>query len=224
LALPPGSGERPAWDPAPTQGWVAPQLSAEFPGLGISWVEVDAKPGKSPEPVRRRLKLLSDRVYGAEAIRQRERAVPWSYRVFFRQIGLDPDRTRTPVEERIFDRLRDGGFVSRGLVADALTIAIVETGVALRGFDADRCEGRLCIREAASGEPHPAGHGELAPGTLVIADETAPLGLLFGETAEAVRVTRGSRRIAIVAIQVGSVPQMAVAEALWMAAATVEHA
>lgn len=224
MAPPPASQERPGWDPAPIQGWVAPQLSAEFPGLGIAWVEVDAKPGKSPEPVRRRLKLLSDRIYGAEAIRQRERPVPWSYRVFFRQIGIDPDRTRTPIEERIFDRLRDGGFVSRGLVADALTIAIVETGVALRAFDADRCEGRLCIREAASGEPHPAGHGELAPGTLVIADETNPLGLLFGETAEAVRVTRASRRIAIVAIQVGSVPQMSIDEALWMAAATVEHA
>lgn len=224
MAPPPASRARPDWDPTPHQGWVAPQLSAEFPGLGIAWVEVDAKPGKSPEPVRRRLRELSDRVYGAEAIRQRERAVPWSYRVFFRQIGLDPDRTRTPIEERIFDRLRDGGFVSRGLVADALTIAIVETGVALRAFDADRCEGRLCVREAASGESHPAGHGELAPGTLVIADEANPLGLLFGETAEVVRVTKQSRRIAIVALQVGSVPQMSIDEALWMAAATVEHA
>lgn len=218
------SRAHPGWDPAPSQGWVAPQLSAEFPGLGIAWVEVDAKPGRSPEPLRRRLKILSDRIYGAEAIRQRERAVPWSYRVFFRQIGLDPDRTRTPVEERIFDRLRDGGFLSRGLVADALTIAIVETGVALRAFDADRCEGRLCIREAAVAEPHPAGHGELAPGTLVVADETTPLGLLFGATAEQVRVTRQSRRVAIAAIQVGSVTQMAVDEALWMAAATIEHA
>jgi DNA/RNA-binding domain of Phe-tRNA-synthetase-like protein len=216
-------GERPEWDPAPVQGWVAPQLTAEFPGLGISSVEVDAKPGKSPEPVRRRLRILSDRIYGAEAIRSRERPVPWSYRVFFRQIGLDPDRTRTPVEERIFDRIRDGGFVSRGLVADALTIAIVETGVALRAFDADRLEGRLCLREAAGGEPHPAGHGELAPGTLVVADEAIPLGLLFGETAARARVTKASRRIAIVAIQVGSVPRMAVDEALWMAAATVEH-
>ncbi|MDX6624500.1 MAG: hypothetical protein QOE75_2432 [Solirubrobacterales bacterium] len=219
-----GHGARPEWDPTPVQGWVAPRLSAEFPGLGISSVEVDAKPGRSPEPVRRRLRVLADRVYGAEAIRLRERSVPWSYRVFFRQIGLDPDRTRTPVEERIFDRIRDGGFVSRGLVADALTIAIVETGVALRAFDADRCEGRLCVREAALGEPHPAGHGELAPGALVVADEAIPLGLLFGETAEPVRVTKSSRRIAIVAIQVGSVPQMSVDEALWMAAATLEHA
>jgi DNA/RNA-binding domain of Phe-tRNA-synthetase-like protein len=224
VSRPEAEARGPEWDPTPQQGWVAPQLTAEFPGLGLAWVEVDAKPGKSPEPVRRRLRLLSDRIYGAEAIRARERPVPWSYRVFFRQIGLDPDRTRTPVEERIFDRLRDGGLVSHGLVADALTIAIVETGVALRAFDADACDGRLCIREASSGEPHPAGHGELAPGTLILADESTPLGLLFGETAERFRVTRESRRVAIVAVQVGSVSQMSIEEALWMAAAMVEHA
>jgi len=220
----PGAGPaRPSWDPAPRQGEVAPQLSAEFPGLGLFWVEVDARPGKSPEPVRRRLADLSDRIYGAEAIRMRERPVPWSYRVFFRQIGFDPDQTRTPVEERIFDRLYDGAFKSYGLVADALTIAIVETGVALRAFDADRCQGALCIREAAEGEPHPAGHGEIAPGAMVLADEAQPLGFLFGATAESFAVTRATRRVAIAAIQVGSVPQMAVDEALWMAATTVEH-
>ena len=85
----------------------------------------------------------------------RERPIPWAYRVFFRQIGLDPDRTRTPVEQLALDRLHDGGFKSRGLPADALTIAIVETGVALRAFDADRLEGELCIRESAPGESLP---------------------------------------------------------------------
>jgi DNA/RNA-binding domain of Phe-tRNA-synthetase-like protein len=212
---------RPEWDPAPRQGSVAPRLVEEFPGLGLTWVEVDCEPGRNIEPMRRRLRYLSDRVYGSEAIRLRERPVPWAYRVFFRQIGIDPDRDRTPVEQRIFERLREGAFKSQGLVADALTIAIVETGVALRAFDADRCEGTLCIREAAVGEPHPVGHGELAPGALVLADERTPLGLLFGVTAEGVAVTRETRRVAIAAIQVGSVPQMSVDEALWMAAATV---
>ncbi len=58
----------------------------------------------------------------------------------------------------------------------------------------------------------------------MIADERAPAGLLFGETAEGRGVDRGSRRIAIVAIQVKGVSQMAVDEALWMAAATLESA
>lgn len=209
------------WDPSPEQGWVAPHLAAEFPGLGIAWVEVDARPGRSPEPVRRRLRGLSDRFYGAQAIRLREQPIPWAYRVFFRQIGLDPDRTRTPIEQLALDRLHDGAFQSRGLPADALNIAIVETGVALRAFDADRLEGRLCIRDSAPGESLPGRPGELAQGTLIIADERRPVGLLFGETAEGCGVEPRSRRLAVVAVQVKGVPQIAVAEALWMAAATL---
>jgi DNA/RNA-binding domain of Phe-tRNA-synthetase-like protein len=220
-----GSGaqrQRMGWDPAPEQGWVAPHIAAEFPGLGIAWVEVDSHPGRSPEPVRRRLRDLSDRFYGAQAIHMRERPIPWAYRVFFRQIGLDPDRTRTPVEQLAFDRIREGAFKSHGLPADALTVATVETGVALRAFDADRLSGGLCIRDSAPGESLPGRAGELGQGTLTVADEQSPVGLLFGPTAEGYGVEPGSRRLAIAAVQVNGVPQIAVEEALWMAAATLQ--
>jgi DNA/RNA-binding domain of Phe-tRNA-synthetase-like protein len=216
------AAQRMGWVPAPQQGWVAPHIASEFPGLGIAWVEVDAKPGKSPDPVRRRLRDLSDRTYGSQAIRLRERPIPWAYRVFYRQIGLDPDRTRTAVEQLMLDRLHDGGFRSNGLPADALNIAIVETGVALRAFDADRIEGGLCIRDSAPGESLAGQAGEMARGTLTIADERQPVGLLFGATAEGYGIERGSRRVAIAAVQVKGVPQMAVEEALWMAASTLE--
>jgi DNA/RNA-binding domain of Phe-tRNA-synthetase-like protein len=212
------------WEPAPRQGWVAPHIASEFPGLGVAWVEVDAKPGKSPEPVRHRLRDLSDRTYGSQAIRLRERPIPWAYRVFFRQIGLDPDRTRTPVEQLTLDRLHDGGFRSHGLPKDALDIAIVETGVALRAFDAERIQGRLCIRDSAPGESLAGMPGELARGTLLVADDLRPLGLLFGPAAEGFGVERTSRRVAVAAIQVKGVPQIAVEEALWMAASTLEAA
>jgi DNA/RNA-binding domain of Phe-tRNA-synthetase-like protein len=215
------AGERIGWVPAPRQGWVANHIASEFPGLGIAWVEIDAKPGKSSEPVRQRLRDLSDRTYGSQAIRLRERPIPWAYRVFFRQIGLDPDRTRTPIEQLTLDRLHDGGFRSNGLPRDALDIAIVETGVALRAFDAERVDGRLCIRDSAPGESVAGMAGEMASGTLVIADDSRPLGLLFGPTAEGVGVGRASRRLAVAAVQVKGVPQIAVEEALWMAASTL---
>lgn len=211
------------WDPAPQRGWVAPHVASEFPGLGIAWVEVDARPGRSGDSVRRRLRQLSDRFFGAHAIRLRERPIPWAYRVFFRHIGLDPDRTRTPIEQLALDRLYDGAFRSRGLPADALTIAIVETGVALRAFDADQLEGRLCIRDSAPGESLGGAPGELAQGTLTVADEIAPVGLLFGATAEVYAVGPQSRRIAITAIEVEGVPRIAIEEALWMAAAELSH-
>jgi DNA/RNA-binding domain of Phe-tRNA-synthetase-like protein len=224
VAAPEPAERRIGWEPAPRSGWVAPHIAAEFPGLGLAWVEVDVRPGRSPDGVRRRLRELSDRIFGAEAIRQRERPIPWAYRVFFRQIGLDPDRTRTPVEELTLERLHDGGFRSKGLPLDALDIAIVETGVALRAFDADRVEGRLCIRDSGPGESLAGRSGELAQGTLTIADGVRPIALLFGATAEGYGVERASRRAAIVAVQVNGVPQIAVEEALWMAAATIEAA
>ncbi len=212
------------WGPSSMPGWVSPHVAAEFPGLGISWIEVDGRPGRSPEPVERRLHETSDRFYGAHAIHMRERPIPWAYRVFFRQIGLDPDRTRTPVEQLALDRIRDGGFKTRGLPADALTIATVETGIALRAFDAERLEGSLCIRDSAPGESLAGRPGELSHGTLVIADECTPVGLLFGATGEGRGVGRRTRRIAVAAVQVDGVPQIAVDEALWMVAATLEAA
>jgi DNA/RNA-binding domain of Phe-tRNA-synthetase-like protein len=216
--------QRMGWVPAPQQGWVAPHIASEFPGLGIAWVEVDAKPGRSPEPVRRRLRDLSDRTYGSQAIRLRERPIPWAYRVFFRQIGLDPDRTRTPVEQLTLDRLHDGGFRSHGLPTDALNVAIVETGVALRAFDAEGIEGRLCIRDTAPGESLAGQPVEMAKGTLTIADEARPVAMLFGPAAEGLAVEKRTRRIAVAAVQVKGVPQIAVEEALWMAASTLEAA
>jgi DNA/RNA-binding domain of Phe-tRNA-synthetase-like protein len=205
-------------------GWVAPRVAAEFPGLGISWIEIDGRPGHSPGPVERRLRETSNRFYGAHAIHMRERPIPWAYRVFFRQIGLDPDRTRTPVEQLALDRLQDGGFKTRGLPTDALTIATIETGVALRAFDAKRLEGALCIRDSAPGESLEGRPGELSHGTLVIADEHAPVGLLFGATGQGRTVRRGTRRIAIAAVQVDGIPQIAVEEALWIVATTLEAA
>ena len=187
----------PGWEgKVPRQGWVAPHIAAEFPGLGIAWVELEARSGRSPEGVRRRLRDLSDRFYGSEAIQMRERPIPWAYRVFFRQIGLDPDRTRTPIEQLALERLQDGAFKSQGLPADALTVAIVETGVAVRAFDADRVSGGLCIRDSAPGESLPGRAGELVQGTLAVADEKGPVGLLFGASGEGCAAGADSQRLA----------------------------
>jgi DNA/RNA-binding domain of Phe-tRNA-synthetase-like protein len=210
------------WEPMPEQGLVAPHIAAEFPGLGLAWVEVDGRPSRSPEPVLRRLRDLSDRFYGSHAIHMRERPIPWAYRVFFRQIGLDPDRTRTPIEQLALDRLHDGAFASHGMPVDALTIATVETGVALRAFDASRLHGRLCIRDSAPGESLPGRPGKLAQGTLTIADERAPLELLFGAGAADGSLEPTTSRLVVVAVQVKGVPQAAVDEALWIACAAIE--
>jgi len=216
------AGADSAWAPPSQQGWVAPRVASEFPGLGITWVELDGRRRRSSNQVRRRLSDVSDRFFGSQAIHMRERPIPWAYRVFFRQIGLDPDRTRTPIEQLALERLQEGAFLSRGMPADALTIATIETGVALRAFDAERLEGKLCIRDSAPGETLPGRLRELAQGTLTVADERTPVALLFGEMAEDREVGKGTRRLAVAAVQVNGVPQVAADEALWIAAAAIE--
>lgn len=189
----------------------------DLPGLAIRQREVDVRPGRSPEPVRQRLRDLSDRFYGAHAIHLREQPVPWAYRVFFRNIGLDPDQTRTPVEQLALDRLQHGSFRSRGLPDDALVIATVETGVALMALDAECLSGGVAVRTSQPGESLGKGRARLEAGTLVLADAGGPVAVLFGEAAEVAAVTKGTRRLALVAILVEGVPEPTVEEALEIA-------
>jgi len=205
------------WEVAPEPGWIEPALAEEFPGLSIVSTELESTTGRSPEALRERLRSLSDRIGGAQAIQLRQQPIPWAYRVFFRHIGLDPDTTRTPVEQLIFERIHDGSFKSRNRVEDAITIGMVEVGVALRAFDADRVEGRVGLRPSAEGEGFEGRVSPLPEGTIVVADEKRPLGIIFDRTAEGRGVRRGTKRVLLVAIGVRGVPDIALEEALWVA-------
>jgi DNA/RNA-binding domain of Phe-tRNA-synthetase-like protein len=199
-------------------GAVAPELGEEFPGLALRYLVLDRGSGRSPREVRERLRLLSDRFTGGEAVNLRHKPIPWAYRVFFRHIGLDPDRTRTPVEALALERMKHGGFRSRSLLDDALTIATVESGVAIRAFDADRVAGAPGLRGSGPGESLEGRPGELPPGTLVVADEERPIARLFGATGSGRGVRPKTRRTMLAATQVKGVPDIAVDEALWLAA------
>jgi DNA/RNA-binding domain of Phe-tRNA-synthetase-like protein len=197
------------------QGTVAPDLAAEFPGLGIRWIVTECGSGRSPDVVRLRLREMSNRVSGPKAIQMRQEAVPWAYRVFFRQVGIDPDERRTPAEQIVLDRLKQGGFRSRNLLDDAITIATFETGVPLVAFDCDQIKLPLHLRLAASGElMGPAGR-PLSSGQILIADVERPVAVLFGDLDPDCGVTHRTSRMTVVAVQVGGVPDIAVEEALW---------
>jgi DNA/RNA-binding domain of Phe-tRNA-synthetase-like protein len=199
-------------------GWVAPNLGREFPGLALRWTALEAEFGRSPRALKQRLSEISDRFSGAQAVHLRQQPIPWAYRVFFRHIGLDPDEQPTPVEALALERMKQGGFQSRSRLDDALTIAIMESGVAVRAFDAQRMLGSPGIRQTAPGEAIAGRPGELPAGTLVIADSEQPLGFLFGATADGRGVRRRTRRAAVCAIQVRGVPDIAAEEALWLVA------
>jgi DNA/RNA-binding domain of Phe-tRNA-synthetase-like protein len=201
---------------------VAPKIGDELPGLGLRYALVERGSGRSPREVKQRLRDLSDRFSGPQAINLRHQDIPWAYRVFYRHIGLDPDEQPTPVEKIAVERIKGGRFRSRNLLDDALTIATIESGVALRAFDADRVTGRTGIRPSDPGEAFEGRAGPLPSGTLVIADERRPLALLFGATASGRGVTPRTKRTLLCAVQVKGVPDIAVEEAIWLAVGVLE--
>ena len=205
-------------------GFLDPGLRDELPDLALRYVHVDRGSGRSSRALKERLRILSNRFSGPQAINLRQQPIPWAYRVFYRHIGLDPDEQRTPVEEIALERMKKGGFVSRNLLDDALTIATIESGVALRAFDADRAEPPLGIRPSRVGEELEGRPGELPVGTLVIADATRPLALLFGAIAAGRGVGPKTRQMVLASIQVKGVPDIAVEEALWLAVEALHSA
>src|SRR6476659_4605623 len=176
-------------------GWVAPVLREEFRGLGLRFGTVEGRKVRSPRELRSRLRHLSDRVHGERVVNLRREPVASAYRVFFRQIGIDPDEHKPPAEAVMLERLRAGHFKSRDLLDDALTVAVVETGVAIRAFDADRLEGTPGLRIANPGEHLHGDRVDLADGAIVVADERRPIGFVFGDTGTATAVTRATERI-----------------------------
>jgi DNA/RNA-binding domain of Phe-tRNA-synthetase-like protein len=197
--------------------FIAPDIAAEFPELRLHELTLAARARASTPELRERLRALSDRFRGPQVLALRQQPVPWAYRVFFRHIGLDPDEHRTPVEALALERLKTGGFASRSTLDDAITIAVMETGVPVWALDADRIDGELGLRPAQRGER--LGDDEYAPdlpvGRLILADDAGPAAVLFGALARGRGVSKDSERITLLALQVAGVPDIHVEEALW---------
>ncbi len=215
----------------PSVGWCAREVEEELPGLRVLSIEADVRrrtslTGPAPADLLARLREMSNRFRGATAIAIRREPVPSAYRVFFRQVGMDPELERTPLEAAVFERMMRGGFPSTSLLDDVLLIALLDTGVPLWAFDAERLDGPLGIRASAGGERlgRSAEAPELAPGRLVIADASSPLAVLFGELAPGHVANSLTRRVTLFAVQVAGVPELYAEEALWSAGSSLERA
>jgi DNA/RNA-binding domain of Phe-tRNA-synthetase-like protein len=200
-------------------GFVAPDVAAEFPGLRLDWLTVEARRRHSPPELGRRLAALSNRYRGASVVAMRTHPIPHAYRSFFHQVGLDPDVDRIPSEGAAVARLLQGGFSSQDLLEDALLIALIETGVPVWALDADVLDASgPGIRTSAPGErlgtrqDAPA----LPPGRLVVADGRCIHAPLFGEVAPGHGVSGRTRRIALFTVGVDGVPPIHLEEALWV--------
>jgi DNA/RNA-binding domain of Phe-tRNA-synthetase-like protein len=206
------------------EGRVAREVGAEL-GLRLWTLRIGAPRSRRSTPeLRHRLRALSDRMHGARAIQQRTEPVPHAYRVLFRHVGLDPDTDRTPVEAATMERLFHGGFVSRGRLEDALTIAVAETGVPVWALDAAAVEPPLEIRVAREGERlgRAADAAGARPGRLVIADAGGPVAELFGAPEPGHAPGRSTRALVLYTVHPRGVPAIHVEEAVWTVAEALE--
>lgn len=205
----------------PMRGWCDRDVQAELPGLSLVHASaVLAHAGRSSPPaLRQRLQALSSRWAGPDAISLRQRPVPAAYRVFFRHIGLDPDVAPTPIEEAMLVRMLQGGFVSSNVLADALLVALVDTGVPVWALAASEVDGPLGIRASSTGElfGRSASAPPLPGGRLVVADSRSALAVLFGEIAPGHAARPVAGELVLFSLQVPGVPLLHVEEALWMA-------
>jgi DNA/RNA-binding domain of Phe-tRNA-synthetase-like protein len=197
------------------QGWLDPELRAEFPELALYYATLQARSGRSPPEVKERLRVMSNRFTGPKAVNLRQEPVPWAYRVFFRQVGIDPDERRTAPEEIALERMKRGGFRSQNLLDDAIVIATVETGVPVIAFDADRVEGEPGLRLSTPRERLGGDGRPLSARQIVIADTARALAVLFGDLAEGRGVHPETERMLLAVVRVKGVPQVSLEEALW---------
>jgi hypothetical protein len=189
-------------DPVLGEGWIAGEVRTEFPDLRLQTMPVERGPAKTPPAVRRRLADMSNRFRGAQAIALRRAPVNSAYRVFYRHVGLDPDTTRTPVEEAAVRRLVKGGFQATNLLDDALLITLMETGIPVWALDGDRVSEPLGIATEGSGR-------------LAVIDESSRvLTTLFGAVLAPFGVTKSSERMLLFTVQVPGVPAIFVEEAM----------
>jgi DNA/RNA-binding domain of Phe-tRNA-synthetase-like protein len=198
-------------------GFIEPRVREEFPGLALAWTTLEVqRRAASPRSVSQRLRHLSNRWHGASVVAMRTQPIPHAYRTFFRQVGLDPDATRIPSEEAAVNRLLHGGFRSTGLLADALLVALVETGVPVWALNAERIDAAgLGIRTSVAGEPFGTLEQPLAAGRLVVADGSTAHAVLFGPLAPGHEADHRTRRLALFSVGVPGVPAIHLEEALW---------
>jgi len=197
-----------AEDPPLVAVAIDPRVAEEHPGLRVWTVRVAGRTGRTPPELRERLRLLADRFRGPEAVALRSKPVPWAYRVLYRHLGIDPDVTRTPVEELVVERLLKGGFSAQRLPEDALALATLETGVPVWAVDAERLSGPLALA------PDDAGR-------LVLADDAGAVAVLFRPPEPHRAPGRHTRALALIAVQAPGVDDIYVEEAVWTAVTAI---
>ena len=207
--------------PAPTRGWVSPELLTEYGEVALWWTTVRVA-GVAAAQNRDRLRHISNSYRGADVVRVHGRTAAHEvYRTFARQVGIDPDRTLMRADAAARTSIVTGRLVSLGPVPDALLAVAVTSGVPVWALDAATVTGDPELRVARTGERlgrrRFRSTPPVDPGTIVVADDDGPLALLLAEPAAAHDGAR-ARTVLLYAVGVPDVPEWEVSEAIWSVA------
>lgn len=195
------------------------EVGSEFPGLRADWLSCSCPDLRCDRGVGERLALLANRFSGRQALELRQQQIPAAYRSFFREVGIDPDRQPTPIEQAVLGRLLSGGNLPQDRISDALLLALLETSVPVVAFDAGSTAPPVVIRAAARGER--IVDIEIEPGTLILAGSQGPLCQLFSAPGAPFAAGENSESLLLVAVVVPGVSAVASDEALTIAAAAI---
>lgn len=194
-------------------GWVDHVVAREFPQLRMRYTVIDAGPVKSPIEMQHRLNDISTRFRGQKAMELPSKPIPSAYRVFQRQVGLNPETHPSPIEAISRDRILRGTFLSRDRLRDALLIATIESQIAISVIDADTVELPLGIRQVRADDST-----ELPGGTLALADADGVIAELLGPPEPAHEVHLHTKRTVVAAIGVAGIADWMLDDALWRVA------
>ncbi len=211
------------WEAAPEPGWVDPVLAEEFPGLSISRDHPRRRLG--PQPRRRSRSGCASSATASAALRRSSCASgrsPGPTASSSVTSASTPTRPRPRSSSWRWTACATAAFGAENRLDDALTIAIAEVGVALLAFDADRVEGRLGLRLSVEGERFEGRALAAARGhDRDRRRAAAPRGALRPDRRGERGSTSRTERTALVAIGVKGVPDIALEEALWLAASAM---
>lgn len=194
-------------------GWVDHVVAREFPQLRLRYTVIEAGLAPSPSEFRDRLNDISSRFRGPKAMELPSKPIPSAYRVFQRQVGLNPETHPSPIEAISRDRILSGTFPSRNRLLDSLLIATIESHIAIGAVDADTLELPLGIRQV-----RPDDATDLPVGTLVIADPNTVIAELMGLPEPGHAVHLGTSRTVIFSLGVAGIADWMLDDALWRVA------
>lgn len=200
-------------------GWCDEELREDFPGIGVVSLgcAVDARAGSR---VARRMDDVGARIDGRNAASLPLGTIPSAYRTLARQLGLDPDTDGTPLAGLLRERIRLGRLPSAGLVPDACTCAMLETGVPVFALPLTAVAGDLGLAVARAGETLPGEHAEPLPeGSVVVSDLARPLALAMLPPPLEPAPREG---VVLYALRAPGVADLELDEALWLAAGLLQ--